>query len=208
MQGAVQQYSEEFINAEASKQDLANAHYLKAQYFDERLDAWLMLLFKKTERTEDYYIWDVIGICEDDTFDDSLWEDGDFKGMFQPLNADDGDWVVDAQISKMRRDIEVERWLGSPQTEEFMVKDLLKNYKLYRAETAMGKKKGLAKQLDLLDECVGRLWDEKQKSVILQYLDLGSIAKAAKKVCLTKAWAQYQFEKAVGILELLMSEEA
>lgn len=203
----IRQYAENFIEEKEKKKGLNNACYLKVQYYDDRLDEWLLLFLKKAEQASNYRIWDIIGICEDDAFDDSHWGSGAFKAMFSLTDKGKDDWVVDMRICKMRHDKEVERWLGNKNVEEFMVKDLLKNYKMYRAETAIGKKKGLIKQLDLLDKCIDLLWDEQQKRVVLQYLELGSIAKAAKMTCLTKSGARYHFDKAAEILELLMVEE-
>jgi hypothetical protein len=203
---AVTAYAEEYLNGLGGETDLENVYYIKAQYYDESLDVWLLLFFKRDEVVGNTRFWDIIGICEDDSFDEYLWESGGFKEIFTPFTAADGDWVVDERVKKQQHDREVELWLYGRNQEEYMVKDLLKNYNKYRAQIAVGGNDELRAKLDLLDKCVANLWDDEQKSLIKHYINLGSLGKAAKKVCLSKAGLQWRFDKTVGILELLMAE--
>jgi hypothetical protein len=201
-------YAEDYINGLAEKADLENLYYLRVQYFDESLDEWLLLFFKRDEVSGETQYWKLFGLCEDDAFDEALWENGGFRSIFAPFKTDCGDWVVDGRIEKMKHDREVEIRLNDRTTEGYMVKDLLKNYKKYRAGAAVGGKKELAVKLDLLDKCIANLWDDGQKCLIGHFINLGSLGKTAKKMCLSKNALNNRFNKTVAILEFLMAEAA
>ena len=75
---------------------LWNKYYMRLKYYDEQTDKYLMVFLRKHLQVVSMKIWNVVGICEYNDWDEELEEEGQIKVWLDSSltpKEDEEDWV-------------------------------------------------------------------------------------------------------------------
>ena len=207
--------SEDYIKYQDDARRIPWWGYFRADYLDEDSGERLKLFFYKGEKLGLMQFWELKGICRAADWSEEAEDDGWVRVWLETkvIDLEKGDWVLvlRAQEKKKARLLveAANENYGEDYTE--MVKDLLKNYKIYKAKVALlphddPESVGLADRMEFLTACIEQLADDEGALIKDIYLNGLSISRAAKKYGYSKSGLHKKKDRYISVIEVLFAD--
>ena len=205
----IKQECEFYIDNSQARGRLLWEYYFRCKYLDEATGQMVMLFFYKGERLWNTQLWNCVGCCLAEDWNEELEESGQIrywlKTVLDPAPAEDWVWNLRLWQNEQRKQIIDE--YGDEDMGK--VKELLTNYALNKARIAVlnnPEVEILKKDMDFLDLCIQQLEDEAREIILSVYIKKETVRKIGARLGYGKTTIAEKRDRAIKILDILFAE--